>query len=170
MIARGVTSSFTLPGIVFRRVLTASLAACIGAALILSSGCATVPQPADGLSKFDFRTDKAGIEAALGIRPIGVWLTAANTMLELRFDVVDPVKSHSIFDRQVLTYLQDQVSGDKFAIPTDTKIGPLRSSSRTPIPGKEYFILFVNPGRLLKRGNKVNIFVGATKIENFTVE
>jgi hypothetical protein len=111
-----------------------------------------------------------GAAEKLGIQPLGVMLTAAGTMLQFRYIVADSEKSHPVFDRRNKTYLVDHASGAGFGMPSDTNIGALRSSSRDPVAGKEYFIMFVNPGRVVKRGSKVSIVIGDSKIENLTVE
>ncbi len=133
------------------------------AALPLCQGCASHVKP-------DSRVDEAGSVAKLGIRPVAIRLTAADNMIDFRYRVVDPEKSLPMFNRQIATYLLDQGSGDRFAVPTDTKLGPLRSSSRDPVAGKEYFIFFVNPGKVLKRGSRVTVVIGDMKIEDLTVE
>jgi hypothetical protein len=114
--------------------------------------------------------DKNGIADKLGIHPLGILLTAAGTMLEFRYIVADSEKSLPVFDRRKKTYLVDQANGSNLGVSFNTKIGPMRSSSRNPVAGKEYFIMFVNPGRQVKRGSKVTIVIGDSKIENLTVE
>lgn len=151
---RGVVAGFSL---IFS--LTAGTA-CTGAA----------EKPADRPAKPDAGAVEAGIVEKLGIKPIAIRLTAAGNMIDFRYRVVDPQKSLPAFDRKLQTYLIDQVSGDRFAVPKDTKLGPLRSSSKNPVVGKEYFIFFVNPGKLLKRGNKVTVVIGDFKIEGLTIE
>ncbi len=133
------------------------------AALPLCQGCASHVKPGPLL-------DEAGTVEKLGIRPVAIRLTAAGNMIDFRYRVIDPDKSLPMFNRQIATYLLDQASGDRYAVPTDTKLGPLRSSSRDPVAGKEYFILFVNPGKVLKRGRKVSVVIGDMEIENLSLE
>jgi len=154
-------------GLKFRRVLVCFAAFSL-AAFTFSACHAAIP--GDKLAKPESRLDAAGIREKLGIKPVAIRLTAAGSMIDFRYSVVDPQKSLPLFDRKIKTYLVNQSNGDKFAVPTDTKIGPLRSSSREPEAGREYFIFFVNPGKLLKRGNKVTVVVGDMKIENLTLE
>ena len=154
-------------GLKFRKGLACFAA--FGLAAFTFSAChASVP--GDKLAQREARLDDAGIREKLGIKPVAIRLTAAGSMIDFRYSVVDPQKSLPLFDRKIKTYLVNQANGDKFAVPTDTKIGPLRSSSREPEAGREYFIFFVNPGKLLKRGNKVTVVVGDMKIENLTLE
>lgn len=127
-------------------------------------------EPVSKPAKPKSQATETGVAEKLGIKPLGVLLTAAGTMLEFRYIVADPEKSHPVFDRRNKTFLVDQASGAGFGVPSDTNLGALRSSSRDPVAGKEYFILFVNPGRLVKRGSKVTIVIGDFKIENLTVD
>jgi hypothetical protein len=133
------------------------------------SGCASVPEGKQ-LASMDSRTDEAGIVEKLGIKPVAIRLTAAGTMIDFRYRVVDPGKSLPAFDRKIRTYLIAQANGDRLDVPADTSLGALRSSSREPLAGKEYFIFFMNSGKLLQRGSKVTVVIGDFKIENLTIE
>jgi hypothetical protein len=133
------------------------------------SGCASVPGGKQ-LASMDSRTDEAGIVEKLGIKPVAIRLTAAGSMIDFRYRVVDPVKSLPAFDRKTRTYLIAQANGDRLDVPADTSLGALRSSSREPAAGKEYFIFFMNQGKLLQRGSKVTVVIGDFKIENLTIE
>jgi hypothetical protein len=151
----------------FRSALAGFGLLCL-AALAVCSGCASVA--GDKLAKPASRSDEADGPQKLGIKPVAIRLTAAGQMIDFRYRVVDPPKSLPIFSRQVKTYLVEQASGKTFAVPADSKLGPLRSSSRDPSAGKEYFIIFVNPGGQLQRGSRVAVAVGDVKIENLTIE
>jgi hypothetical protein len=138
------------------------------AVVALGPGCAA--ERANRSAGTESQAPETGVGERLGIKPLGVMLTAAGTMLQFRYLVVDPGRSHPVFDRQIKTYLVDQASGTDFGVASDSKFGPLRSSSRDPVAGKEYFILFTNPDRVVKRGNKVTIVIGDYKIEHVAVE
>lgn len=138
------------------------------ATLLCIAGCASIPGDKPRLS--ESRPDQTTAAEKLGIKPVAIRLTAGGNMVDFRYSVFEPSKSLPMFDRKIRTYLVNEATGDKFAVPTNSKIGPLRSSSREPVAGKEYFIFFVNPGRPLKRGDKVAVVVGDMKIENLTLE
>lgn len=136
--------------------------------LVFCSGCASVP--GDKAAQADPRTDDTGTVAKLGIQPVAIRLTAAGNMVDFRYRVIDPKKALPAFDRKVKTYLIAQATGDSLEVPADTSLGALRSSSREPSAGKEYFIFFMNTGRLLQRGSKVTVVIGDYKIDNLTIE
>lgn len=132
------------------------------------SGCASVP--GEKLAKPAARAYEEGGAEKLGIKPVAIRLTAAGTMVDFRYSVLDSRKSLPMFSRKTKTFLVEQASGEQFPMPADTKLGPLRSSSREPLVGREYFIFFTNPGGVLKHGSKVAVVVGDMKIENLTIE
>jgi len=151
-----------------RGMLTVPVVALCLAVFALCPGCASVP--GERLAKPASQVDEAGIVEKMGIKPVAIRLTAAGTMIDFRFNVIDSRKSLPMFNKQIKTFLVEQASGEKFAVPADSKLGALRSSSREPAEGKEYFIFFANPGGHLKRGSKVAVVVGDMKIENLTIE
>jgi hypothetical protein len=109
------------------------------------------------------------IENKWGVKILGIRLTAADKMLDFRYRVVDPEKAFLWLNRQTESYLINQSTGEKLAIPK-TKLGPLRQTSVKPLPNRDYFILFANPNRSVKLGTKVTLVLGELKIENLVVE
>ncbi len=53
--------------------------------------------------------------------------------------------------------------------PTLEKVGQLRQSS-TPEPGKSYWMAFSNPGRRVKRGDRVDVVIGQFRADKLVVE
>lgn len=133
-------------------------------ALFLAGGCATTrPTGESGSSQ---------IEERWGVRIEGVRLSAADNMLDFRYRVIDPEKALPLLDSAVKPYLVDQSSGARMMVPNPPKVGPLRQTSRggKPIADRTYFILFANPGKYVKTGNKVTVVIGDFKAENLVVE
>jgi hypothetical protein len=150
-----------------RRGLAGFAVICL-AVSALCAGCASVS--GEKLAKPASQSDDAGVAEKLGIKPVAIRLTAAGTMVDFRYSVLDSRKSLPMFNRKLKTFLVEEASGKQFSLPADTKLGPLRSSSREPLVGREYFIFFRNSGGALKRGSKVAVVVGDMKIENLTIE
>ena len=113
--------------------------------------------------------DIAGMEQRWGVRPIVMLLSAGGYMLDFRYHVSDAEKAAPLFSRQIKPYLIDQKSGAKFFVPETQKIGALRQT-RKPYPDKNYFIIFGNPAKFVKRGDKVTVVIGDLTIENLVVE
>jgi hypothetical protein len=57
-------------------------------------------------------------------------------------------------------------------VPSAGKVGPLRQTVRSgkPEANRNYFILFANPGKYVKPGNKVTVVIGDFKAEDIVVE
>jgi len=108
-------------------------------------------------------------EEKWGIKILSLRLSANGYILDFRYSLIDPKKAAPLFDIRNKPYLIDQASGVKCYVPKAPKVGSLRTT-KNPIPGKNYFILFGNPGKFIKVGNKVTVVVGDFKAENLTVE
>jgi hypothetical protein len=98
-------------------------------------------------------------EANSGIRVVSLQPTAGGQMLDLRYQVVDPEKARSILDRNKKAYLLDGKTGKTLPVPL-TKAGSMRQTTRKPETGRTYFMLFSNPGGLVKEGGSVSLLVG----------
>lgn len=90
-------------------------------------------------------------------------------MLDFRYRVLDPEKAMPLFDRKIKPYLVDEATGAMFVVPEPPKVGALRTT-RKPVPDRNYFIMFANPGKFVKPGNKVTIVIGDFRAENLIVQ
>lgn len=114
--------------------------------------------------------EKSSLEEKWGIQICGIRLSAADYMLDFRYRVVDPNKAAPLLSRRAKPYLIDEASGAKLIVPAPPKVGSLRQKSNQPRAGKIYFIIFSNPSKLVRRGNKVTVVIGDFKAENLIVE
>lgn len=100
-------------------------------------------------------------EAACGIHPLSVHTASAGYLLYFRYAVVEQQKARALFDKKVKPYLVDQATGAGLKMPDDTKLGPLRASTRNPPEnGKQYYVLFSNPVRAVSKGSSVGVVMG----------
>jgi hypothetical protein len=113
--------------------------------------------------------DPLGIEEKWGVKVLYIKQSAGGYMLDFRYKVTDAEKASPLFDRKIKPYLIDQASGAKFLVPESPKVGALRQT-RKPVAEKNYFIIFANPGKYIKNGNKVTVVIGDFKAENLTVQ
>jgi hypothetical protein len=113
--------------------------------------------------------ESQNFEERWGIKILSIRLTAGGYMLDFRYSVGDAQKASPIFSRKINPYLIDQTSGAKFMVPESPKVGALRQTKK-PVAGKNYFIMFANPGQYIKKGNKVTVVIGDFKAENLTVQ
>ena len=116
-------------------------------------------------------TPYSEIEDKLGIKIVGLRRSAVGYMLDFRYRLLDPAKASSLLDRKIHPYLLDEATGAQLGVPDAPKVGQLRPTSRNNvIPGRNYYILFANPGRYLQAGSKVTLIAGDTRISHLTVE
>jgi hypothetical protein len=109
------------------------------------------------------------VEAQWGVKVLRISLSAEGYMLDFRYRVLNPEKAMPLFDRKIKPVLVDDATGATFAVPEPPKVGALRTT-RPPTADRNYFIIFANPGRYIKKGNKVTVVIGDFKAENLVVE
>jgi hypothetical protein len=125
------------------------------------------------VNKGDDNSVKAGhavLRDKWGIEILRLKITAAGHILDLRYRVIDPVKSFPVFDTKIKPVLIDEQSGRDLSIYTAPRIGGMRQKSRRPESGRVYFILFSNPAGLVKEGDKVTLRIEDVKVEHIRVE
>lgn len=111
------------------------------------------------------------IENKLGIEIVGLRRSAVGYMLDFRYRLLDPAKAAPLLDRKIQPYLLDEATGAQLGVPDAPKVGQLRPTSRNKlIPGRNYYILFANPGRYLKAGSQVTLVAGDALIKHLTIE
>jgi hypothetical protein len=130
-------------------------------------GCATTD--ATKLSGPALQPAAQNMEEAGGIKVKSLRLTAGGNMIDLRYQVTDPAKASSLLNNKTnKPCLVDLTSGALLTVPNMPKIGAMRSSTKNLVTGKDYFILFSNPG--LKHGSEVALVIGDLKMEHLTIE
>jgi hypothetical protein len=141
---------------------------------LVFSGCSSTAARQESISgssaELDEFQDCQNVDS-LGIRIGGMNLSAAGSMLDFRYRVIDPARAAPLFDRKVRPYLLDESSGAAFGVPDTPKLGQLRTTRRNSdaATGKDYHILFANPGHLLQAGQKVSLVIGDIRVENLVV-
>lgn len=106
----------------------------------------------------------------MGVKPLGVRLTAAGYMLDFRFRVLDADAAKPVLDRRVPAELIVQRSGATLRVPRPPTTGRLRASAKYPKPNRNYFMLFANPGRHVQSGDKVTVVIGDFAAPNIVVQ
>jgi hypothetical protein len=104
-----------------------------------------------------------------GVEIVGVSPVESGYMLAFRYRIIDPNKALMLNDLQAPAYLIDEATGIRLAVPALEKVGPLRTGF-TPVKGRTYFMIFGNPGKLVKRGGHVTIVVGNFRAEGVVVD
>jgi len=78
-------------------------------------------------------------------------------------------KAKMLNDKKNQPSLIDPKAGVKLVVPSLEKIGQLRQSA-TPEAGKVYWMAFSNKGRLVKRGDHVDVVIGQFRAGGLVVE
>jgi len=99
----------------------------------------------------------------------GVRHVSSGYMLRLSYTVVDVARAAPLFDKRSRPYLIDNKTGARLAVPAMENIGELRQTA-TPVPGRTYFVIFGNPGKLVQPGDRVSIVIGDFKAEDVIVD
>jgi len=134
--------------------------------LLTLTACSTLNQSGTELeasNQADVLVDDFGIQAQ------SMRLTAVGRMLDFRYKVLDPAKASKVIKRTIHPYLIDERLGKKIAVKS-AKIGELRHTGNNLMAGKQYFVLFANPGRQLKAGDKVTIVMGDYRLQHMQVK
>ncbi len=111
----------------------------------------------------------ADIEKKWGIKAVVIRLTGSDHFLDFRFRVTNAEKAQPVLNKQKKAFLKDQETGKVYSVPV-TKIGTLRSTAVKPKENRQYFILFANSDKAIKKGKKVSVIIDEFKVENLTVE
>lgn len=151
-----------------KRPQRAIATALLCAALALSA-CADLHPSPDGSGEPAAATE---VENTYGIRIEGLRLSAAGSMLDLRYRVLDPEKASPMLNGKIQPFLVDELRGAKLGVPDTPKLGRLRQTSRNNkiLTDRTYFIMFGNPGKAVQSGDQVSLLLGAVKITDLRVQ
>jgi len=104
-----------------------------------------------------------------GVEALSVKAVESGEIIRFSYHVIDADKAKPLNDKQVDPALIAPEKGVKLVVPSLEQVGMLRQMS-TPIEGKSYWMAFSNSGRLVKRGDHVNIVIGQFHADNLVVE
>jgi hypothetical protein len=104
-----------------------------------------------------------------GVDSLGVKWTESGQLIRFSWRVLDPDLAQVLHDKRTEPALIDPQAGVSLVVPTMEKVGQLRQTG-TPEAGKSYWMAFSNKGRLVKRGDRVNIVIGAFHADGLVVD
>jgi hypothetical protein len=108
-------------------------------------------------------------ELVWGVDSLAVKWTESGEVIRLTYRVLDAGKAKMLNDKKAEPALIDPQARVKLVVPSMEKVGQLRQSS-TPQAGKSYWMAFSNKGRLVKRGDRVNVVIGQFRAEGLVVD
>jgi len=103
-----------------------------------------------------------------GIEIVGVRRVSSGMMLRFDYRVVNPAVAARLSEKKAKPYLIDEATHTALAVPAMENIGELRQTGKLDV-GRTYFIIFGNPGGLVKRGGRVTLAVGNDRAEGLVV-
>lgn len=109
----------------------------------------------------------------LGIEFVALRLTASDFMVDLRYRVKDVAKAQQLLEKKVQPVLVNEATGERYYVPQAPKVGALRQSATAKQPAqldKVYFMLFANPDRKLRVGEKVTLYAGDSMVKGLLVQ
>jgi hypothetical protein len=130
-----------------------------------------MPEPAPfSTQQIDPDTAKA-LKEQWGVELLGIRRTAAGNFLDFRFRVLDADKALPLFDHRIKPQLIVERSNVRLPVPMAPKVGAFRPTNRgnNIKPDKIYYMIFGNPDRYVKMGEKVTVVIGDFKVEHLLV-
>jgi hypothetical protein len=104
-----------------------------------------------------------------GVDSLRVKWAESGEVIRFSWRVLDPDKASVLNDKTAEPTLIDPQAGVSLVVPTMEKVGQLRQSA-SPESGKSYWMAFSNKGRLVKRGDRVNVMIGPFRAEGLFVD
>ena|SRR5437870_6592066 len=104
-----------------------------------------------------------------GVDSLRVKSVESGEVLRFTYRVLDPSKAKALNDKKNEPVLIDPQAGVKLVVPSMENVGQLRQSA-PPEGGKSYWMVFSNKGRLVKRGDHVNVVIGAFHADGLVVD
>jgi hypothetical protein len=112
---------------------------------------------------------KTHYKALWGVDRLKVTYTASGNLVRFSYRVIDPTLATVLGDKKATPYLYGQRSRALLQIPVMDKVGQLRQTG-TPQTGQEYWMVFSNKGNHVRKGDRVNVLIGAFRAEGLMVE
>lgn len=104
-----------------------------------------------------------------GVDSLSVKWTESGEVIRFSYHVLDPDKAKVLNDKKNEPSLIDPKAGVKLVVPSLEKVGQLRQTA-TPEAGKAYWMAFSNKGRLVKRGDHVDVVIGSFQAQGLVVD
>ena len=104
-----------------------------------------------------------------GVDLLAVKLTESGQIVRFTWRVLEPDKAMVLSNKEAQPSLVDPQAGVSLVVPSLENIGMMRQAS-TPEVGKSYWMAFSNKGRLVKKGDRVNVVIGQFRANGLAVD
>lgn len=104
-----------------------------------------------------------------GVDSLSVKWAESGEVIRFSYRVLDADKAQPLNDKKNEPVLVDPQAGVKLIVPSLEKVGQLRQAS-PPEAGRSYWMAFSNKGRVVKRGDRVDVVIGKFRAEGLVVD
>jgi len=104
-----------------------------------------------------------------GVDSLSVKWAESGEVIRFNYRILDPDKAKALQDKKSEPSLIDPRAAVSLVVPSLEQVGPLRQSTEAEA-GKSYWMAFSNKGRLVKRGDHVNILIGQFRADGLVVD
>jgi hypothetical protein len=104
-----------------------------------------------------------------GVDSLEVKWAESGEVIKFTYRILDADKAKILNDKAATPSLDDPKAGVSLVIPSLENIGQLRQTG-TPEAGRSYWMAFSNKGRLVKRGDRVNVVIGQFRADGLVVD
>lgn len=147
--------------------------------LVFQTGAQTPSQPASpkptAATRMHYQPDRFAGRAkkyyalVWGVDSLSVKYAESGEVIRFSYRVLDASKAKTLNDKKLAPSLIDPHAGVSLVVPILEKVGQLRQSS-TPEAGRSYWMAFSNKGRLVKRGDHVDVVIGSFRAQGLVVD
>lgn len=104
-----------------------------------------------------------------GVDSLSVKWAESGEVIRFSYRVLHADKAKPLNDKKNEPLLVDPQAGVKLIVPSLEKVGQLRQAS-PPEAGRSYWMAFSNKGRIVKRGDRVDVVIGKFRAEGLVVD
>jgi hypothetical protein len=108
---------------------------------------------------------RAALPARSGVRLVRVSTTGGGGLLDLRYQVVDADRAQSVHDAETPPIMIDERSG---LLVSQLFMGHMHHGQ--PKPGVSYYLIFLNPGNIVRAGSRVTVQLGDARVPHVVVQ
>jgi hypothetical protein len=104
-----------------------------------------------------------------GVDSLSVKLVESGEIIRFSWRVLDPDKAKVLNDKKAEPSLNDPSARVSLVVPAMENIGQLRQV-QPPVASQSYWMAFSNKGRIVKRGDRVNVVIGPFHADGLAVD
>jgi hypothetical protein len=141
-------------------------AGCALGIVLLAGGDGDAPSaaPRPGPRALPAAVGPAELARRAGVRVVRVAATGGGGLLDLRYQVVEPDAAAAVHDADTPPALVDEASGRVLG---SLLMGHMHKGR--PKAGRSYYLIFLNPGDVVRRGARVSVVLGDARLEHVRV-